>query len=226
MPAFAAVYTPQQREAMAVASVDRGIKPARRIVELAASGELTLDGETLLPFATNVNTVRDCARLLKKRRAGELKSDLATMPARDAIETLRRRLIAVADRELEQVESMPRGKVGLERLRQIVRVVREAAALPGPDDPRPPQPGQRKPGTGEHEGGRTSGGMAGAILSAAGQGARVETHETQPAHADITPPSTHPTEQHGTHSTTGDTEHTPSTEPGEWAREQVGAAPL
>jgi hypothetical protein len=226
MPSFAAVYTPEQREAMAVAIVDRGIKPARRVVELAAAGELTLDGRTLAPFATNENTVRDCARNVRKRRAGELKSDYATMPPRDAVEAMRRRLLSLADRELAVAESKKRGTVKQELLRQIARTVREVAAIPGPDDPRPAQPGQRKPGTGEHEGGRTSGGMAAAILGAASQSARVETRQKQTA-PDV--PLLHPaqgTQSDGTHTEAQDTEHTGGGAPGAWARERVGQSSL
>jgi hypothetical protein len=226
MPTFDHVYTDQQREALATAYEDRRVRPAARVAELAAAGELTLDGDKLAPFATTENTVRDCARKLRNRRAGELKSSLATLPPRDAVEVLRRRLISLADRELSVLEHSRRGKVQIERLRQIVRVVREASALPGPDDPRPAQPGQRKPGTGEHEGGRTSGGMAAAILGAASQSARVETHQTQPA-PDVTPP--HPgqgTQGPGTQHAAQDTEHTEPDAPGAWAREQVAAPPL
>jgi hypothetical protein len=226
MPSFAHVYTDQQREALATTYEDRGVRPARRVAELAAAGELTLDGDKLAPFATTENTVRDCARKLRNRRAGELKSSLATLPPRDAVEVLRRRLISLADRELSVLEHSRRGKVQIERLRQIVRVVREASALPGPDDPRPAQPGQRKPGTGEHEGGRTSGGMAAAILGAASQSARVETHETRPALDPIPTTSDVGPDTHGTHAHAPSTEQQGTDAPGAWARERVGASPL
>lgn len=222
VPSFTHIYTNQQREALATTYEDRHVRPASRVAELAAAGELVLDGERLAPFATSENTVRDCARKLRNRRAGELKSNLATAPPRDAIETLRRRLISLADRELAELEKMRRGKVPLERLRQIVRVAREAAALPGPDDPRPVQPGQKRPGTQTTEGGKTTGGMAGAILNATGGIARVETHETPPAQTSAPPLQNGPIDQGDTHHSTNTPSEQEAANPGAWAREQVG----
>jgi hypothetical protein len=180
MPAFSKVYTDAQRDALGEAVVDRGLRPAQ-VVELARNGELKHAGERLAPFPANVNSVRDYARKLKARRAGRTSSGLDDQAPRDAVETLRRRLINAAEQEIAAEERKPRGKRSLERLRQCARLLREAAALPGPDDPRPTQPGQKIPGTQQTEGGKTTGGMAGAILHAAGQSARVETRRTQPA---------------------------------------------
>ena len=92
-----------------------------------------------------VNTVRDCARKLKARRAGKLKSDAAMLPARDAVEALRRRLVSLADREMRVAERQKRGTVQPETLRQIARAVREIAAIPGIDDARPIHPGSTTP---------------------------------------------------------------------------------
>jgi hypothetical protein len=225
MPAFSKVYTDAQRDALGEAVVDRGLRPAQ-VVELARNGELKHAGERLAPFPANVNSVRDYARKLKQRRAGRTSSGLDDQAPRDAVETLRRRLINAAEQEIAAEERKPRGKRSLERLRQCARLLREAAALPGPDDPRPPQPGQRKPGTGEHEGGRTSGGMAAAILGAASQSARVETHETRPALDPIPTTSDVGPDRHGTHAHAPSTEHVGTDAPGAWAREQVGASPL
>jgi hypothetical protein len=225
MPAFSKVYTDAQRDALAEAVVDRGLRPAQ-VVELAAAGELRHAGERLAAFPANVNSVRDYARKLKARRAGRTSSGLDDQAPRDAIETLRRRLVNAAEQEIAAEERKPRGKRSLERLRQCARLLREAAALPGPDDPRPTQPGQKIPGTQKVAGGKTTGGMAGAILSAAGRSGRVETRQTQPAPSPIPPSSDVEGEQHGTHTDTGSTDHTPSGEPGAWAREQVGAPPL
>src|SRR5438128_11729572 len=86
-------YTDEQREALAFAYEDRRIRPARLVVDLAARGELEHDGARLDPFETNANTVRDCARDLRNRRAGETSSQLAHLEPRDAIEALRRRLV-------------------------------------------------------------------------------------------------------------------------------------
>lgn len=162
MPAFVEKYTAEQREAMAAAYVDRKIRPARAVVQLAAEGKLTLHGEPLEPFETNENAVRDFARKLRKKRAGEVVSDLATKPPRDAIEALRRRLVNVADAMLRDVELQKPGEVEPERLRQIMRCVLEASKLPGPTDPRPAQ-GQARDADGKR-GPQTTGGVGGALL--------------------------------------------------------------
>jgi hypothetical protein len=134
---------------------------------MAAAGELHYDGQRLEPFETNEGTVRDLARNLRLRTiGGKRATPLENRPHRDAIETLRRRLITTADvllRDLERQSAKAPGTVNLERLRQIARMVREAAALPGPDDPRPPAPGVQVGGF--RNGGTTRGGLAGRILN-------------------------------------------------------------
>ena len=80
--------------------------------------------------------MRDLASQFR-RRAGRAAS-LADEPHRDAIEKLRRRAVGAADGLLDSYEDELRrrpGKAEPERLRQIVRVIREAAALPAREDP-------------------------------------------------------------------------------------------
>lgn len=174
MSRWEAVYTDPQRDAVERAWLERGIRPARRVAALAAAGEL----EGLDPFTIPEATVRDIGRRARKRQAGEVRSALAQLPHRDAINTLRVRLLAASDRELERLERRQRAgrDVPGEELRQIARAVRELAALPGPDDPRPVPPGQRDPARqgpdkrGERNGGPTRGGLAGAILRDVRQG--------------------------------------------------------
>lgn len=215
-----AVYTPQQREAIAAAVVDHKIPP-KRVVVLAQAGELTFDSESLPPFATNINTVRDFARKMRARRAGKIKGDLAGLAPRDAVESLRLRLLNVVEQELRAEEVRKRGNRDPERIRQFARAAREIAAIPARDDPRPVQPGQKIPGTQATNGGRTRGGLAGQILASAGQGARVETRETSTAQdvhhtptdgGEHTARSPEPSEHEHTH---GDVE------PGAWASAQV-----
>jgi len=57
------------------------------------------------------------------------------------------------------------GAVPVKRLWQLTRLIREIAALPRPDDPAPPAPGQREPGTGARFGGATRGAMASVMKS-------------------------------------------------------------
>lgn len=187
--AFQARYTNAQRAALAHAYEDRRIRPAARVVDMAKRGELEHQGEPLEPFDTNANTVRNFARDLKRRRRGEKTSQLADVEPRDAVETLRRRLVNIADGELTAMEDQKAGTRDPERLRQIVRAVREIAALPGPKDPRPAAPGQRKDG--HRDGGETKGGLAGTLLAehrrshgAAQPKAGDETAQNAAPHAD------------------------------------------
>jgi hypothetical protein len=166
---FTQRYSESEREALAAAFVDSGIRPARRVVELAARGELEWRGTRLPPFATSESTVRSLAGQLRRRRAGELRSGLVSVPTRNAVETLRRRLVNVADAGLAAIErgqGRRGGKVdSWEELRQAARAVREIVALPEPEDPRPPVPGASV--NGRRREGATRGGLAGAILKAA-----------------------------------------------------------
>lgn len=189
MPAFAEKYSDAQREAVAYAYEDRKIRPYRRVAELAAAGELTHNGETLEPFTIPESYIADLVRKLRKRRAGETTSQLASAEPRDAIEALRKRLVNAADAMLQDLEAKVKRDAGTadpERLRQITRAVREAAALPGPNDPKPPAPGARV--NGQRDGGETTGGLAGEILKAnrTANGAAQPAQETAPGH---TPPT-------------------------------------
>ncbi len=63
--------------------------------------------------------------------------------------------------EIEQAEGR---LVTGEALRQVARALRELAAIPGPNDPRPPAPGAKINGV--RNGSETRGGLAGKILAA------------------------------------------------------------
>lgn len=157
-------WTDDQKEAVAVAYVDRKLGSYKRIAQLAAAGELTLGETALDPFPMPVNTIKGEVSALRKRRAGLVKTELAGQA--DAIEVLRRRLIAVADAELRALERRKVGNRDMERHRQIARAVREAAAIPLPGDKRPAPLGQRDAETGEMTSGATRAGLAGAIFAA------------------------------------------------------------
>ena len=159
-------YSDEQREALAVAYAERRIRPARRVVALAAAGELEYNGAPLLPFEAKESTVRTLGSALLRRRAGLATSQLAAAPPSDAVEALRRRLVNAADAGVSELERRRRGKGGVdfERLRQAARAVREIAAIPGSGEPRPPAPGATVNGV--RDGGATRGGLAGEILRA------------------------------------------------------------
>jgi hypothetical protein len=54
---FHETYDEEQRLALAEAYADRGIGPARRVVELAKAGVLDFRGEPVAPFATTDSTI-------------------------------------------------------------------------------------------------------------------------------------------------------------------------
>ncbi len=170
---FQANYTDRQRDALACAVVDRGIKPARVVVALAEKGELE-DGLPPFKVVGGAATVRDFARKLRMRRAGEVKSELAKKPPADALEALRQRMIAAGDEHLaEGARRRKAGRHDPEYDRQVARLLREIAAIPGPNDPRPPKPGAHIPGapSGVTAGGPTRGGLAGRMLAEMRDGA-------------------------------------------------------
>jgi hypothetical protein len=156
-------WSDDEREAMGRARVVERLK-AREVQELARAGRLELDGRRLAAFDPPLSTIRDQGARYRRRQAGEERSALATAPPRDAIEALRQRLINLADAELTALEKQKRGERDPERMRQLVRVVREAAAIPARDEPRPVAPGQRDE-SGTHNGGKTRGGLAAQILA-------------------------------------------------------------
>jgi hypothetical protein len=136
------------------------------------------DGTRLPPFEAPVSSIRSYARTVRQRRAGKASSEAAKLPPRDAVESVRQRLIRMVDLELAFEERKRNGKRDLERIRQLGRAAREAAALPELNAPRPRAP-DAQPG-----GNRTpTGGLAGAILKAhRTTGPRVETQAAQEAH--------------------------------------------
>jgi hypothetical protein len=169
MGAFQAIYTDAQREAVEHAVLDRGIAPANRVAQLAQAGELA----DLEPFTIPPATIRDMARRARKRRAGELRSGLSDVPAAQAIDVLRKRLVSAADLELERLERKQRRGMRLEpreveTMRQVARILRELAALPdvqrratAPGARHAPAPGETE---GQKDGGATTGGIGGAIM--------------------------------------------------------------
>lgn len=232
MPTFVEVYTDQQRDAVAFAWNDRIIRPAARVAELARRGELTAEnGETLPPFDMPEGTIRSVARHARKRRRGKLPSKLADAPPRDAVENLRRRLVAMTDRELERLERKQRTKptepLDTEHTRQLARAVLEIARLPGPSDPRPPSKDTRDPETGK-KGPDARGGLAGDILrDHRSNGTAPTTTSAQPR---MTPNSTTPDRgdtdaaQHSTQRSSTAPEpqdHADHDSPGAWVREQA-----
>lgn len=167
MSKFERRYSEDQISACVHAHLDRKIRPKRRILELAEAGQLTArDGRTLKPFTMNPLSFNGFITAERKRRRGPKFGqglDALDRPD-DVMEGMRRRMIAVANDELTFAEKQRRGKRDPEHLRQIARLMREVAALPGPKDGRSRQPGHKE--NGRMPEGESRGGLAGAMLAA------------------------------------------------------------
>jgi hypothetical protein len=175
MPHIAAKYSVEERDAMGVGMVDRGMS-AHEVKAAAEAGLLERsDGTRLPPFDPPVSSIRAYARVVRKRRAGKASSEAAKLPPRDAVESVRIRLIRMIDLELATEERKRNGKRDLERIRQLGRAAREAAALPELNGPRPPSPGSKAAGSNP-----TSGGLGGAILKAHGPRAAFQRPRRRP----------------------------------------------
>jgi hypothetical protein len=221
MPHIAAKYSVEERDAMGVGMVDRGMS-AHEVKSAAEAGLLERsDGSRLPPFDPPVSSIRAYARVVRKRRAGKASSEAAKLPPRDAVESVRIRLIRMIDLELATEERKRNGKRDLERIRQLGRAAREAAALPELDAPRPRAPDAQKGGN------RTpTGGLGGAILKAhRTTGPRVETQAAQEAHTQERPTETGHVQGEARHEATQDSTHQGPDERSEQASERSSAEP-
>lgn len=148
MTLWVAKYTDAQRDAVAHAWNVRGIRPASRVVAAAAAGELELDGERLDAFEISESSVRDLARKDRNRRAGRAAGTLADAAPLDAVESLRRRLVGIAEHEIAALER--RQKAGKaadgEAIRRLARAAQEIRRIPERDAPANPKPGARPAG--------------------------------------------------------------------------------
>jgi hypothetical protein len=161
---FERTYSDDEMEAALTAYLDRGIRPQRRVIEMAAAGQLlTKDGRKVRPFTLNAHTFRDYLQRERRRRTGRLPGHALDNPD-DVLEGLRRRMVGLAHAEVAYVEGQKKGKRDPEHMRQIVRLMRELAALPRPGEGRGRAPGQRE--NGEKQSGETTGGLAGSLLAA------------------------------------------------------------
>lgn len=140
---FQRVYSDEQKEAIAQAWADHGIRPARIISERAEAGELEIEGKKIPAFKLPVLTVREIGKKELRRRAGRGLGRAANVEHRDATEAFRRRLAGAIDHELDIVERAQRRKhdkksdepgIDVVRLQKLGRALREFAALPGRND--------------------------------------------------------------------------------------------
>jgi hypothetical protein len=178
-------YSQEQRDAVASAFSQPKVS-AKRVAAMAAAGELTDSaGEPLEAFTIPLSTVRDLAR--EARLGSARASKLADAPHGHAIEALRQRTIRMADAELAAIESQPDGKRDLERFRQAIRVVADAAKIPVPTNPRPTS---EAIGDDNGDGGPdTTGGPAGALIAEHRRTATAHDQPTAPAPPELEPPT-------------------------------------
>jgi hypothetical protein len=222
-------YTHEQREAAALAYLDHGMRPARLVRDALKAGKLTYNGEPVPAVDMPESTILTNVTRLKNRRAGQVQSELAKQPARDAAEALKRALAAMTEQEINHERRRKIGKRDPERIRQLARAAREIAAIPDRADPNPRTPGKRDPETGAlSNGGATSGGLAGAILSAHGQGPQRTRSNAGQTAAPETPSrekATTETEAHAQRASEADHDQTQDGDgvPGSWASEQASA---
>jgi hypothetical protein len=111
----------------------------------------------------SLHTLRDYVQRERRRRTGRINGHALDNPD-DVLEGLRRRMVGLAHAEVAYVEGQKKGKRDPEHMRQIVRLMRELAALPKPGEGRGRAPGQRE--NGEKQSGETTGGLAGSLLAA------------------------------------------------------------
>jgi hypothetical protein len=146
MGTFGAKYTPEQRDAFVGAVLDGvpglegrgpgGTLTAPQAVKAAADGKLP----GLPAFEVNLSTVRHYAQLERRAREGVTISRLDRKDPREAVELLVKRMVRIADKELQRIERRPNNRpfpaegsteAGARRARD-----RRARALPRADTSR------------------------------------------------------------------------------------------
>lgn len=128
-------YTREQKRAIEQAWFTERVRPARRIVGLAAIGRLKLDTETLPAFEIPLGSLTSIIQEAKRRQSGILKRELSQLTPQDQVEAFRRRLTHVVDLELEKVERHAKKRdesVSPVQLKQLASALKELAAIPQP----------------------------------------------------------------------------------------------
>lgn len=159
-PNFERRITNEMRAAVHDAGIARGLTH-KRIAELAATGEL-LAGE---PFDISWEYVGELVRKERKRREGKAASKLALMGPADSVETLRIRLVNLADSEALHLERAKEGQLDIDRAERLAKLVHAIARIPAVKDERP----KRALGSRDENGDRgpeTKVGLGGALLKA------------------------------------------------------------
>lgn len=177
MAPFDRKLSAEQRKLIYQARFEHG-QTYTQITRRVLAGELGA-GE---PVQISPDYVGRICRAEEKKRHLRFSSPLADKPHRDAIEELRRGLIAAADDMLTDYRRLAKrspAKADVARGREIARLIREAAAIPAKKEDTPAAPGQKTNGTQTE--GPTRSGVGGALLTAMRQSA-TNANRTEPDH--------------------------------------------
>lgn len=147
------------RAAIFDAAIARQIQHAR-ILELLLAGEL-VPGEK--PQIT-LGYIRQIVAKEKKRRQGKAASKTAQLPPKEAVETLRQRMVNLADSEALHLERAKEGELDLDRAERLAKLIVAIARIPAPKDVAPKNPATRD-AQGER-GPELKGSTGGALLAA------------------------------------------------------------
>lgn len=171
---FVAKYSDTQKAAV-IAEKERDPKATYgEISRRLAAGDIFLDGEPVEPIEMDPYYIGQLVRDHRRKVRGEVDSGLSKMTHGDAMEAVRKRLLALTEYQLAREERKMRNKGGSAakdidptKIQQLARAAREIAHLdPDPVRGRKPAPGARK---GSEPSGGTNGttpttGLAGEIM--------------------------------------------------------------
>jgi hypothetical protein len=136
-------YDNAQRGAIEYAYAELRVRPASRIVAMAAAGELRdgEEGERIPAFEVPLSSAVNIGKLAERRRAGQIRAKLKDKAPRDRAELLQARLTCVIDLELERLERRLKAgqEVDPDRFRGLARALKELATIPDPQERRLPR---------------------------------------------------------------------------------------
>jgi hypothetical protein len=167
-------YTPKQREAVAIAIIDRGWTRVRA-ASRAREGLLELDGDRLEPFDVTPAYAGTLATRERERRARSALKQAATMKPADSIEAMRRNLHEIAHRKIARMRKLDPDKVDPAEIQALARAV-DAVSKISPANVKPVQ----EPKTGQQgQAAVTTGQRTGRLLEAMRSGGEpVQDHPT------------------------------------------------
>lgn len=168
MGAFQTRYSKEQKEAVAHAFLDRGIRPLAKILTMAQEGQLTLHNRRIEAFEMVAGSAREEIKRERRRRAARVGTGLPSMPHADAMEDARKRLLGVVENELSVMERKQRAKPNTTHIdpatvREWARAMREISHLSPDAETQGRRPGQTA-SDGSKQEGETRNGLAADIL--------------------------------------------------------------